>query len=152
MTAPGALAGINHPFTNPGHTARMDLSSIGLFALAEQRLAWVDQRQAVLAQNVANASTPNFQASDLPPFASTLNKQSAVTLSQTAPGHLAGTNGGPLRPVQQAMAHGPDGNGVALDTQLTRIADTETTQSLVTSIYKKYLTMFGEALGHGASS
>lgn len=130
----------------------MDLSQIGLFTLAERRLAWVDQRQAVLAQNVANASTPRFQPSDLPSFASTLDGAAGVTLAQTEPGDLPGTAGTPLQPVQQSEAHGPDGNGVALDTQLMRIADTETTQSLVTSIYKKYLTMFGEALGHSGSS
>ena len=130
----------------------MDPSQIGLFALAEQRLAWVDQRQTVLAQNVANASTPGFQPSDLPSFASTLDTVGAVTLAQTEPGHMAGINGGgPLQPQQETDAHGPDGNGVALDTQLTHIADTETTQSLVTSIYKKYMSMFSEALGHSSS-
>ena len=30
----------------------------GVFDLAEQRLAWLDQRQRMLAQNVANANTP----------------------------------------------------------------------------------------------
>ncbi|HUB43399.1 MAG TPA: flagellar basal body protein, partial [Acetobacteraceae bacterium] len=49
----------------------MDPTQIGLFSLAERRLAWADQRQAVLAQNIANAATPNFQPSDLPSFAST---------------------------------------------------------------------------------
>jgi flagellar basal-body rod protein FlgB len=129
----------------------MDLSQIGLFNLAEQRLAWVDQRQAVLAQNVANASTPDFQPSDLPSFASTLDKLGPLPMATTEPDDLAGTTGGPLQPVQETDAHGPDGNGVALDTQLTRIADTQTTQSLVTSIYKKYMTMFSEALGHSSS-
>jgi flagellar basal-body rod protein FlgB len=130
----------------------MDLSQIGIFSLAERRLAWVDQRQAVLAQNVANASTPDFQPSDLPSFASTLDQFSTMALATPQPGDLPGAAGGPLQPVQENEAHGPDGNGVALDTQLTRIAGTETTQSLVTSIYKKYMTLFGQALGQGPSA
>jgi flagellar basal-body rod protein FlgB len=123
------------------------MTEIGLFALAEQRLAWADQRQAVLAQNIANASTPDFQPSDLPSFASTLANVGSMAPVRTQPGHLAGTSGGLLQPVKQNEAHGPDGNGVALDTQLTKVADTETTQSLVTSIYKKYMSLFSMALG-----
>ena len=69
---------------------------------------------------------------------------------RTQPGHLAGTSGGPLQPAVEKQAHGPDGNGVELDAQLTKVADTETTQSLVTSIYKKYMSLFSLALGHSS--
>lgn len=123
------------------------MSEIGLFALAEQRLAWADQRQAVLAQNIANASTPGFQPSDLPSFASTLQGVARVALVQTQPDDLPGISAGLLRPIVESDAHGPDGNGVQLDTQLTKVADTGTTQSLVASIYKKYMAMFSMALG-----
>ena len=128
----------------------MDPTRIGLLSLAEQRLAWADQRQAVLARNIANASTPGFQPSDLPPFAQALSKAGSVALRLTQPNDLPGTVGGPLRPKAEANAHGPDGNGVALDAELTKVADTETTQSLVTSIYKKYLGLFSLALGHAS--
>ena len=40
----------------------MDPTHIGLFDLAERRLAWADQRQTVLAQNIANAEHAGFQA------------------------------------------------------------------------------------------
>jgi flagellar basal-body rod protein FlgB len=123
------------------------MTEIGLFALAEKRLAWADQRQAVLAQNIANASTPDFQPSDLPSFASTLQGVARVALVQTQPDDLPGITGGLLQPVVESNAHGPDGNGVQMDTELTKVADTGTTQSLVTSIYKKYMSLFSMALG-----
>ena len=85
----------------------MDPTQIGLFALAEQRLAWADQRQAVLAQNIANASTPGFQPSDLPSFASTLESVASVTLARTQPDDLAGTSGGPLQPVAEKQRARP---------------------------------------------
>ncbi len=131
----------------------MDPAQIGLFSLAERRLAWADQRQAVLAQNIANASTPGFQPSDLPSFASTLDSVAGVTLARTQPNDLPGSTGGggPLQPAAETNAHGPDGNGVALDTELTKVADTQTTQSLVTAIYKKYLSLFSLAVGHSSS-
>jgi flagellar basal-body rod protein FlgB len=126
------------------------MAEIGLFALAERRLAWVAQREAVLARNIANAATPGFQPSDLPSFARTLDRAASIAPAQTAPGHLPGSSGGPLQPVKQNAAHGPDGNGVALDAQLSQVADTETAQSLVTTIYKKYLGLFSLALGRSA--
>jgi flagellar basal-body rod protein FlgB len=126
------------------------MTEIGLFVLAERRLAWADQRQAVLAQNIANASTPGFQPSDLPSFSRSLQNAASMAPVRTQPGHLAGFSGGPLKPVTEKDAHGPDGNGVELDTQLTKVADTSTTQSLVTSIYKKYMSLFSLALGHSS--
>ncbi|HUN41760.1 MAG TPA: flagellar biosynthesis protein FlgB [Acetobacteraceae bacterium] len=115
-------------------------------------MAWADQRQSVLAQNIANAATPKFEPSDLPSFASTLDSFGRLALVQTQPNDLPGPTGNATPAVVEANAHGPDGNGVALDTELMKVADTQTTQSLVTTIYKKYLTMFGEALGHSSSS
>jgi flagellar basal-body rod protein FlgB len=44
-----------------------------------------------------------------------------------------------------------DGNAVALDEQLVKVADTDTTHQLVTTIYKAYLGMFRTALGSGSS-
>jgi flagellar basal-body rod protein FlgB len=45
----------------------------------------------------------------------------------------------------------PDGNAVALDEQIVKVADTETTHALVTAIYRKYLGMFATALGRTSS-
>jgi flagellar basal-body rod protein FlgB len=126
------------------------MTEVGLFVLAEQRLAWADQRQAVLAENIANSSTPGFRPSDLAPFSSTLSRVMSVTPFRTQPGHFIGAVGGPYREMTESSTHGPDGNGVALDVQLTKVADTDTTQSLIISIYKKYISLFGMALGHSS--
>jgi flagellar basal-body rod protein FlgB len=65
-------------------------------------------------------------------------------MAGTAPSGLASriTNPPPARAL--------DGNTVALDQQLTKVADTETTQALVTSIWKKYMGMFSTALGRSS--
>ena len=128
----------------------MDAGRTNLFDLAEQRLAWADHRQALLAQNIANAATPGFVPKDVAPFAQTLARASGGTLVRTQPNHLAGTPA-PLSDSQaQPRQRAPDGNAVTLDEQLTKVADTDTTQALVTSIYRKYLTMFGLALGRSS--
>ena len=130
----------------------MDPTHIGIFDLAQKRMAWAEQRQAVLARNIANANTPRFQPADLPDFAKTLSGVQAVGLAQTQPNHLAGTASASAgQSKARPTAHTPDGNGVALDRELTKVADTETAQSLTTTIYKKYMGLFGIALGKGGS-
>ncbi len=131
----------------------MGSTHIDLFNLAEQRLAWADRRQAVLAQNVANANTPGYKPHDLRPFADMLGGTNAVDPVRTQPNHLAGSAGGgaPGEVVDRAHTQSPDGNGVTLDEQLLKVADTATTHQLVTTIYKTYLGMFGTALGRGAT-
>jgi flagellar basal-body rod protein FlgB len=130
----------------------MDPTRIGLFDLAEKRLVWTAKRQSVLAANIANANTPRFQARDIKSFASVLSGSEPVEPIRTQPSHLAGT----VQPGLASLASGPpkarglDGNTVVLDQQLTKVADTETTQSLVTSIWKKYMGMFSMALGRSS--
>jgi len=125
----------------------MDPSRIALFDLADKRLAWADQRQAVLAQNIANANTPGWQPRDLAPFDALLNGTTGVALAQTDPMHLAGSSTTAAGVVELSGERAPDGNGVALDKQLSKVADTDSTNQLVTELYKKYLGFFQTALG-----
>ena len=121
-------------------------TDIGLFQLAERRLAWAGQRQAVLAQNVANANTPGYQPRDVAPFAAALNAASP-SLAVTDPGHIQPTASAAgvrhARPRERA----PDGNAVSLENQLMKVADTSSTQEMVANLYRKYHGMFRTALG-----
>ena len=45
----------------------MDLSKIPLFAQLKGKMAWLSQRQKVLAENIANADTPGYVPRDLKP-------------------------------------------------------------------------------------
>ena len=58
----------------------------------------------------------------------------------------------PNEVVDRTHAQSPDGNAVALDEQLVKVADTDTTHALVTTIYRTYLGMFNTALGRTSSS
>lgn len=131
----------------------MDPKRIGLFDLIERRLSWADQRQAVLAQNIANANTPGYKPHDVKTFAETLDNASGVTPVRTQPNHLAGTLGTSAanEVVDRSHLQSPDGNAVSLDEQLVKMADTDTTHSLASTIYKAYLGMFNTALGRSSS-
>jgi flagellar basal-body rod protein FlgB len=127
----------------------MDVGQIGLFSLADKRLAWLDQRQLLLSQNIANVDTPQFQEKDLMPFASTLSRVTeASSPVQTNPMHLPGTTGGALQPdgTLKPPERAPDGNAVALDDELVKVADVDGAQQLTTNLYNTYLGMFRTAL------
>ena len=123
-----------------------------IFDIAQQRLAWASERQAVLARNIANLSTPGFQAQDEPSFQKVLSGSIGVQPVRTDPNHLAGTidPGATARPIRETTARTPDKNGVRLEEQLMKVADTETLHSTVTAIFKSYMTMFNTALGKGS--
>ena len=120
-----------------------------IFDVAEQRLAWTSERQVVLARNIANISTPGFQAVDSPDFQQVLSGTLGVQPVRTAPTHMAGTidPGMSTRSMRETTARTADKNGVRLEEQLMKVADTETLHATVTTIFKTYMTMFNIALG-----
>ena len=84
----------------------------------------------------------------MPPFAKALaHAGPAAALVRTDPKHIAVTGtlqpGHTLRPRERS----PDGNGVSMEDQLTKVADTSSTQELVANLYRKYQGMFRTAMG-----
>jgi flagellar basal-body rod protein FlgB len=124
----------------------MDPTGIGLFQLAENRLRWIDQRQSVLAQNIANIDTPGYQPRDIQPFAAQL-AAATTSIVRTDARHMEGTHDVSSGIAAQVTEKAPDGNAVSLQEQLTKVADTETTQQLVTNLYSSYMGMFRTVLG-----
>lgn len=129
----------------------MDMTQIPLFALADRRLAWLDQRQQVLAQNIANADTPGYTARDLVPFARLLEGAGAApALAVTEPGHIPGReNGTAAGQSPRPAARAPDGNAVSLQQELVKMADNDANHALVANLYRKYLGLFRTAIGKG---
>ena len=127
----------------------MNPPAMDVFTAAERRLAWNGERQAVLARNIANVDTPGFQTRDLPDFKQTLAGAAGVQPARTVANHLPGTidPGMTHRPVARVAPRTADKNGVPLEEQLMKVADTETLHTTVTAIYKKYTAMFSIALG-----
>ena len=124
----------------------MDPADIGLFSLAERRLAWVDKRQALLSQNIANADTPGYRSKDLSPFAAQLGR---LALSPSGGGSTSFATSLSTSGEGTDLAHerAVDGNAVGLEDQLAKVADADGTQQLVTGLYHKYMGMFMTALG-----
>ncbi len=127
----------------------MDPTNVGIFDLAERRMSYLDHRSAVLAENIANADTPGWKSRDLQPFTAALAQAGASggTPVRTSTLHLAGTSTHDPGLLVLTGERAPDGNGVRLDAELTKVADTDSAHMLVTDLWKTYLGMFRTALG-----
>lgn len=118
-------------------------------ALAARRLDWLDRRQSVLAQNVANADTPGFRPRDLTSFRRELDGAVRLAMARTAPAHSGGS---PLAAVnarveREAAEVAPDGNAVSLDREAMRIAETDTAHQLAMAVHRSFMGMFRATLG-----
>lgn len=122
----------------------MDPTDIGLFHLAERRLTWVDRRQRLLAQNVANANTPGWIPRDLAPFETGL---SSWKLARTAPRHLEPSGHSAGEAVIRPTAKSPNGNAISIEAQLAQIADTAGIQELSINLHRRYASMMRTAFG-----
>jgi flagellar basal-body rod protein FlgB len=122
-----------------------------------RRLNWLQQRQEVLAQNIANADTPGYKARDLKPQASESFK--SVLQSQQAGATMAATHPMHMQPAQAARGRlateiakdnfelSPNGNAVGLEQQMMKISETQTEHQTITGLYRKQLGMLKMALG-----
>lgn len=116
-------------------------------ALAELRLRWLERRQTVLAQNVANADTPRFVARDLSPFSAALAK--SQVLAATDPRHVRGADSvGDMRAVRERRGAdvAPNGNSVSLEDQALRIADTDQAHALAMNLHRRWLSLVRSTL------
>ncbi|TCZ63648.1 flagellar basal body rod protein FlgB [Roseicella aquatilis] len=129
----------------------MDPSRSAPLALAERRLAWLDARQRVLAQNIAHADTPGFRPRDLPDFAQQVLRQGGggVALARTDPQHVAPSRDPRARVDRTARETEPSGNAVSLDREALKVADTDTAHALAVQLHRSWLGMFRTALGRG---
>lgn len=122
----------------------MDANNSDLVGQLTRKMAYLNQRQSVLSENVANANTPGFQAKDLAPltFGDTLNQ---VSMAVTDPKHIvpAGMAGVNAKTVKtNSFETLPTGNSVDLEQQMMQVSETAVNYQLITSIYHQVTGWF----------
>jgi flagellar basal-body rod protein FlgB len=131
----------------------MDLNGVPLFSLLTDRMSWLSSRQSVLAQNVANADTPNFVARDIKPmdFDAMVSAEKSSGLSVTNARHIdiRAQRGAPEYEEEDARGEGgtPGGNVVSVEQEMIKLSDTQIQYQTATNLYQKAVNMFRTALG-----
>jgi flagellar basal-body rod protein FlgB len=128
----------------------MAMTDIPILSMLRTRMQWHQDRQRVLADNVANSDTPNFHAHDVaaPTFDTMTAAAAAPTLTRTQPGHQAG-----LEPtVGFGRTDGgfeivPAGIGVRHEDEMMKVAGNQMDFQAVTMLYSKSLGLLKIAVG-----
>lgn len=131
----------------------MDLSQIPLFSALVKRMSWLTDRQTVLAENVANADTPGYQARDLrqPDFRQLLSQSSGQsTLATTQPGHLQAKRSLVDLASSETTAASPGGGKSTIEDEMMKVSQTANDYALVATVYRANLNMVKTVLGRGA--
>jgi flagellar basal-body rod protein FlgB len=129
----------------------MAISNIPLFSMLRTRMQWHQERQRLLAENVANADTPRFQPRDLVPlnFNNSQPASAPVGLATTNPSHIASLSGSAQ--FKTARDHvfeaRPSGNAVSLEDEMLKVASNQMEYQAVTTLYTRGLGLIRTALG-----
>lgn len=126
---------------------------LNIFSAIGKRMDWLNQRERVLAENIANSDTPDYAPRDLDggEFSRLLqNRIAPVTPTTTDPAHLRGTvvRDGPAKTERQRETYEatPTGNAVVLEEQMIKVSETQSSYQLMTNLYRKHMDMFRIAL------
>jgi flagellar basal-body rod protein FlgB len=129
----------------------MTVSNIPLFSMLRTRMQWHQERQRVLAENVANADTPRFQPRDLvtPNFDPRRPATSNLELARTSTSHLAASGAGSRFQLDRngAFESRPSGNAVSLEDEMMKVANNQMDFQAATSLYTRGLGMLKTAIG-----
>ncbi|MDD5586745.1 MAG: flagellar basal body rod protein FlgB [Alphaproteobacteria bacterium] len=129
----------------------MALTDSGLIRLMTERMSYLGQRQAVLAQNVANANTPKYKAKDIAPFSFNDALKEAgsgmyITDSRhIVPASMAGVNAATKK--ARTYETVPSGNSVEIEQQMMEVSKTAIDYQAVSGLYRKVIGLFRTAIG-----
>ena len=117
--------------------------------MLRQRLDQLSQRQQLIAENIANASTPGYRPRDVDTAAfermlSSSTSGGGITLARTNAGHMGvggAANGGVSVVTRDDTETTIDGNAVVLEEQMARAAETRMQFETGIALYQKGLEL-----------
>ena len=138
----------------------MAITDLPLFSMLRTRMQWHQERQRLLAQNVANADTRNYRPQDLAPLrfepskvamATPAGAGPATALRRTDPGHMniaASVSGSQFQAASGgSMETRPSGNAVNLEDEMIKVAANQMDYQAVTTLYQRSLSLIKTAVG-----
>ena len=130
----------------PSEGTRVSVTDIPLLNQIKGRLGWLDDRQRVIAQNVANSDTPGFMARDLKAptdFAEAMRTGGGLKMVATNARHIAP----PGQAARFDSLKSPDsettldGNSVVVEEQMLKMAESRMAYDAAIGFYQKSMQM-----------
>jgi flagellar basal-body rod protein FlgB len=127
----------------------LNLADTSFFGLLRSRLDQLSERQRLIAENIANASTPGYRPRDLDMtgFERMLAQQAqasggALTMTRTNALHMSpGGSAEPRVITRDDSETTMDGNAVVLEDQMARAAETRMSFETGVALYQKGLQL-----------
>lgn len=134
----------------------MAITDLPTLSALRAKMQWHQERQRVLAENIANSDTPNFRPRDLveptfdknglpPPGAS----MGTLPMARTSASHMAAIGGAPSFPQNRngGFETRPAGNAVNLEDQMLKVSQNQMDYAAATSLYSRSLNLLKTAIG-----
>ncbi len=133
----------------------MDYGSLNIFQLMKTKMAYLSERQDVLAGNIANIDTPGARAKDLKKLDFSrlaLIEAKRLRIRATSPNHITepARKKGDFRveTSRKTFETTPVKNSIVLEEQMAKIAHNQLEYQTVTNLYSKVTSMFKTAIGN----
>lgn len=110
-----------------------------IFQLAGGLARHAASRQAVVAQNIANADTPGYRARDVSDFASTWRNMTSEV--------RAGRGEMPMRVIDANTPASPNGNTVSLELEMLRGIEAQRAHSRAMRVYGSAMSIMRTSIG-----
>jgi flagellar basal-body rod protein FlgB len=137
----------------------MNLLNLPVFKAMMGQMEWLNRRQSVLSENMANSDTPGYTPNDLQKidFGELMKSEKSATAIHKAQLAAAENRGQSYdltaagRNAEEIQAKGmetsPTGNSVVLEEQLIKVSETQIQYSMLTNLYRKQADMIRMAIG-----
>lgn len=134
----------------------MAITDIPIFSMLRTKMNWNQERQKVLAENVANSDTPNFRERDLAapkfeePGTVVARPVVSVALATTEQGHIGGVPMSGSSYTTQSKGNfevRPTGNSVNLEDEMMKVSANQMDYQAATALYSRSLNLLKVALG-----
>ena len=131
----------------------MAISDLPVLSALRTKMQWHQERQRVLAENIANSDTPNFRPRDLAQPA--IDRAGGTARGGALP--ILWTSGGHIGPSGSAGSFSPDrkmtyetrptGNAVNLEDEMLKVSANQMDYAAATSLYARSLGLLKTAIG-----
>ena len=135
----------------------MSINDLPTLSVLRTKMQWHQERQRVLAENVSNSDTPEFQAAR--PGRTEIRQQrrhrrgtrrDRCRCMRTSAGHIIGIRGADETFDQNrriGFETRPAGNAVSLEDEMLKVSANQMDYAAVTSLYSKSLHLLKTAIG-----
>jgi flagellar basal-body rod protein FlgB len=130
----------------------VSITDLPLFSMLRTRMQWHQERQRLLAENVANSDTPSFRPRDLAPlsFDRAMQMPSSVGLSRTEASHIASSESSSTSFATSRIGNyevRPTGNAVNLEDEMIKVSANQMDFQAATTLYTRSLGLIKTAIG-----